>query len=611
MERQTVDFGIDLGTTNSVIARATQRGVKIIKNRHEHDTTPSAVALLSSGQTLVGQDALNKPELNPATQFKRLMGTTNRVKMSDGSEMSPEQLSAEVLKELEAAVQLRYDMPVGHVVITVPAMFQQPQCEATHRAAELAGLNAVTLLQEPIAAATAYLNEEPEEGNYLVYDLGGGTFDVSIVRLLDGEMSVLAHGGDNYLGGVDFDRKIYDWVLNQLRAKYPPFPQLQQSPFREQLLRECGEAKKRASQQEATYIDLSGFELPITQLPVTQTDMERAMDADVTRTLYFVRERLEAAGLEAEDIESILLVGGSTKSPYIRRRLKEEFGIPLSTEQDPMTVVAQGAAIHASALLKPDRATANAKPIAGHKEAVFELFYDPVVQERESTVSGRLVSPAGFTGEARLGRKEGNWDTGWIPLRNGSFVCEVKLGRNDVTDFKLSLRDLSGAEWAVHPPEITIRCGIAVAQPVVPYNYGVALANGNFELFFAEGATLPIASTVSFDAAQTIPAGSDEQFFVYFQEGRSVYASDNLIVGKLAIRGQDLKRTLREGEKIDIRMYMDESRRIKAKVSIPLHNLDLDADFESSLDTVPVNDLQASISEIKNYSRRDWRCGDV
>jgi molecular chaperone DnaK len=181
MERQTVDFGIDLGTTNSAIACAGRRRIEIVKNRLQSELTPSAVSRTARGQLLVGQDALDKYDAAPATRFKRLMGTANRVSLGDGSEMSPEELSAEVLKELRSATRLRYDLDLTHVVITVPAMFQQPQCEATHRAAELAGLAAVTLLQEPIAAATAYLNESAEPGDYLVYDLGGGTFDVSLV----------------------------------------------------------------------------------------------------------------------------------------------------------------------------------------------------------------------------------------------------------------------------------------------------------------------------------------------------------------------------------------------------------------------------------------------
>jgi len=143
VERQTVDFGIDLGTTNSVLARAMPEGIEIVRNTLESELTSSAVAVIGPGQILVGQDALDKPGFGGVTRFKRQMGTTNSFRMADGNQMTPEQLSAEVLKELMAGVQLRYDMRPEFVVVTVPAMFQQPQCEATHRAVELAGLQAV------------------------------------------------------------------------------------------------------------------------------------------------------------------------------------------------------------------------------------------------------------------------------------------------------------------------------------------------------------------------------------------------------------------------------------------------------------------------------------
>jgi hypothetical protein len=263
-----------------------------------------------------------------------------------------------------------------------------------------------------------------------------------------------------------------------------------------------------------------------------------------------------------------------------------------------MTVVALGAAIHASTLLKPDRGAVN-KPL-GVKEAVLKINYNPVVQEREATVSGQIVAPANFTGELCIARSAGDWDTGWMPLRNGSFVCDVRLGKSDVTDFTLSLRDLTGASWTLTPSEISVRFGIAAAQPIVPYNYGVALDNGTFGLIVAEGNTVPAFDTKTFASATTIAAGSADHYFIYFLEGRSLAAEDNLVVGKLAIKGQDLPKTLRQGERIDISIRMAESRSIKAKVSIPLLELDYNVEFMPRLDELPLEDLKQSIMEVKN-----------
>lgn len=595
MERQTVDFGIDLGTTNSAIARATPRRIEIVPSRTDAPITPSAVAYTPEGRTLVGQDALNRVDLQPARWFKRLMGTESRVGAGAGKELLPEELSAEVLKELKAAVQLRYDVEPEYVVITVPAMFLQPQCEATHRAAELAGLKAVTLLQEPIAAATAYLNEDPQEGDYLVYDLGGGTFDVSIVRLRGGEMNVLGHGGDNFLGGADFDRALLEWVVNiQLRPRYGAFPELLEEPARGRLLLVCEDARKRLSTQKEVLIDLADFGLPVDQLALTRDELEAVIGEHVDRTLALTRERIKAVGLTSEDLSGILLVGGPTKTPFVRQQLKT-LGIPLFLDHDPMTVVAEGAAIHASGLLKPNRAASSSSQAP--EEIGLELFYDPVTPDERTTLSGRITSHAGFAGEVRVARASGDWDTGWIPLRNGAFLCDLVLHPNRSTEFRLSVRDDRGTIRTASPAVIAIRHGIASAQPVTPYKYGVALEDGSMGKVVEENQPLPAAATREFRASRTIPAGSDEELIIYFLEGHSRIAEDNSVVGKLVIRGQELRRTLKEGERLEIRIRMDESRLLKARVSIPVHDLDYEVQFTSLIVSPPVEDLVDSYRE--------------
>lgn len=592
MEGQTVDFGIDLGTTNSVIARATPRRIEIVPNRMDNPLTPSAVACTARGRLLVGQDALNRRDSVPARWFKRLMGTATLTRMEDGRELTPEELSAEVLKELKAAVQLRYDYEPEHVVITVPAMFQQAQCEATRKATEMAGLKVATLLQEPIAAATAYLNEDPRPGEYLVYDLGGGTFDVSIIRLRDGEMSVLGHGGDNFLGGADLDRELFEWVLDQLRT-HGTFPELRREPQRDQLLAACEDARKRLSHQNECLIDLGDLDLPVAQLSLNRQLLEDLICKHVDRTLMFTRERLEAANLALSALRGILLVGGPTKTPYVRQRLKE-LGVPLYLDQDPMTVVAHGAAIHASSILKPGRAAANAH---APTQATFELFYDPVSPDELTTVSGRVLTPEDFVGEVRLTRSSQDWDSGWILLRRGSFACEVQLRPGGVTEFEVSLRDATGTRLSVSPASVIIRHGIASAPAITPYNYGIALEDGTMAVIVPEKQPLPAAGLAVIAATRTIAAGSNDEILVYFLEGRSRMAEDNAIVGELAIRGEKLPRTLREGERIEVRIRMDESRLLKARVLIPVLDLDYEVSITSLIEQPPVQDLTESFQD--------------
>lgn len=591
----TVEYGIDLGTTNSAISRMTAKGAEVIPVRRLN-YIPSAVAIDKRGDLKVGSDALN-PHLQCARWFKRLMGTTSTLTLADGEEWTPERLSAEVLKALKAAVKLKTREDIEDVVITVPAMFTQPQCAATNEAARLAGLNAVTLLQEPIAAATAYLSENPVEGYHLVYDLGGGTFDVSLIRLHAGEMNVVEHGGDNYLGGVDFDRAVFDWTLMQIDRKGGETEQFQDGAKRHQLLTACEDARVALSDSESATIYLDEFNLPIAKLELTRERLEDLLEDFVSRTIEIARDRLHAVPAGSEAVRGILLVGGPTQMPYIRRRLEEELGIPLNLDQDPMTVVAKGAAIHAGTILKRDTAMPGS---AKTGEARLELYYDPVSPDRYTTVAGKIAEPEGFRGEIRLASARGDWETGWTTLVNGAFSTEVSLGQQQLSEFNIQLRDLSGRIYPCTPSSFVIRSGVRAAQGVTPYNYGVVLEGGTkVGIVVPKGQSLPSSGFETFRLAKTLVAGSPEAARIYFIEGLSVNASDNTKVGHLDIKGTDIRRTLKENERIEIRVRMDESRRLKATVYIPLLDEDYTIELHSVVDAPNYADLEASLTEAR------------
>ncbi len=215
---QVIEYGIDLGTTNSCISRWLNGDLRIFQNNAQMNVTPSAVLIRKSGQAVVGIRALNaltSDADNVATEFKRWMGQKERKQFpASGKEYSPEELSAEVLKSLTSDVKRQVGAEVRAAVITVPAAFGALQCEATGRAAQLAGLEEAPLLQEPIAAAIGYgANPGDTAQKWLVFDLGGGTLDIAVVSTRDGRLSVLDHRGDNLLGGKDIDRAIVDAVL--------------------------------------------------------------------------------------------------------------------------------------------------------------------------------------------------------------------------------------------------------------------------------------------------------------------------------------------------------------------------------------------------------------
>jgi molecular chaperone DnaK len=597
---KTVEWGIDLGTTNSAIARMTTKGAEVVQVQRQN-YIPSAVAVDKRGDVKVGADALNV-HLGGARWFKRLMGTKNVASMG-GEAWTPERLSSEILKALRAAARRRSNEEIEDVVITVPAMFTQPQCAATNEAARMAGLNAVALLQEPIAAATAYLTDNAAEGNYLVYDLGGGTFDVSLIRLAGGEMNVVEHGGDNYLGGADFDRAIFDWVLNQIDRKGGDTRLFEGGWQRAQLLLACEEARVLVSDSETAPIYLDDFELHVSKIELSRECAEDLISNLVTRTIEISQDRIKAVG---GSVRSVLLVGGPTQMPYVRRRLQTELGVALAFDQDPMTVVAEGAALHAGTLLRhQDKGTVQSQ--AG--SASLELYFEPVCPDETTTVAGKIVRPTGLVGEVRLKSTDGVWESGWRTLINGAFSLEVILGRQQLTEYEVELRDLQGRSISCSPSSLTIRSGVRSAQPVTPYNYGVVRQGGKLGVVVKAGEPLPASGSDDFALAKTVVAGSPDEAIIYFVEGSSSFPDENVRVGSLTIRGTEIRRTLKEGEKVQVRIRMDESRRLTAKVHIPLIDEDYIVDLHSVQDAPDLDDLISSfreareaINEVENHA---------
>jgi len=586
---KTVDWGIDLGTTNSAVARMTNKGPEIIPVRRMN-YIPSAVARDKRGDLKVGTDALNV-HVGGARHFKRLMGTGNTHSLG-GEIWTPEELSSEVLKALRSAAKLKTNEDIEDVVITVPAMFSQPQCAATNEAARLAGLNAVALLQEPIAAATAYLSQNPADGHYLIYDLGGGTFDVSLIKLQRGEMSVIEHGGDNYLGGVDFDRAVLDWVLDQIDRKGGDTQLFSDGWQRTQLFQACEEARVAVSEGDTASIYLDEFDLPIAKIELTRERAQDLVSDLVTRTIDISRDRIRTV---RSGVRAVLLVGGPTQMPYIRGRLSDELGFPLGLEQDPMTVVAEGAAVHAGTILRrssgPVEAAVNA--------AQLQLAYEPVSPDENTSVAGRITEPREFKGEIRLTTTDGGWESGWRTLANGAFTMDLNLGRRPLTEFKIALRDLQGREIPTEPASFTIRSGVRAAQPVAPYNYGVVRQGSKLGTLIRAGDPLPASGHDSFHLAKTLVAGSPDEAAIYFVEGNSSFPDENVRVGSFLLRGTELRRTLREGERIEVRMKMDESRRLRADIYIPVLDEDHKVELLSFLIAPDVDDLAASVAEVK------------
>lgn len=343
-------IGIDLGTTNSCVAVLQGGEPVIIPNPEGGRTTPSVVAF-KDGERLVGDVAKRQAITNPNTvqSIKRYMGTTHKVNI-DGKEYTPQEISAIILQYLKSYAEDYLGEPVTKAVITVPAYFNDAQRQATKDAGRIAGLEVERIINEPTAAALAYgLDKIEEEQKILVFDLGGGTFDVSILELGDGVFEVIATAGDNQLGGDDFDEEIIKYLVSEFKKEHGI--DLSQDKMAYQRLKDAAEkAKKELSSATTTQISLpfisAGPSGPLhLDMTLTRAKFDELTSHLVEKTMGPVRQALKDANLTPDDIDKVILVGGSTRIPAVQEAVKRELGKEPHKGVNPDEVVAMGAAI--------------------------------------------------------------------------------------------------------------------------------------------------------------------------------------------------------------------------------------------------------------------------
>ncbi|MDO9713559.1 Hsp70 family protein [Paracraurococcus lichenis] len=352
--------GIDLGTTNSEIAVYRDGRPAVLGDEQGRLILPSVVGLSESGELLVGEAARNQFLLYPERtirSIKRRMGSEERVRLGE-REYTPQEVSAIILSRLKEIAEQRLDRPVRRAVITVPAYFSDAQRQATRDAGEIAGLEVARIINEPTAAALAYEAGQHQGKRILVYDLGGGTFDVSVVRIEEGVVEVISSHGNNHLGGDDFDHKLVEHVLEHLKLKHD-VDVSDQPRAMARIQRSAEEAKKRLSDHAFTRIteeyiaERSGTPVHL-DLELSRSDYEDMITPFIEETLGAVHIALEAAGLASSQVDEILLVGGATRTPLVRRRLAEVFAMDPRGEVDPDLCVAMGAAIQGAAMTGTD-----------------------------------------------------------------------------------------------------------------------------------------------------------------------------------------------------------------------------------------------------------------
>lgn len=349
-------IGIDLGTTNSCVAVMEGGEAVVIPNPEGARTTPSVVGFKKDGERIVGETAKRQAITNPdrtIISIKRHMGTNHKESI-DGKEFSPQEISAMILQKLKSDAEAYLGQPVTQAVITVPAYFNDSQRQATKDAGKIAGLEVLRIVNEPTAAALAYGMEKSEDQTILVYDLGGGTFDVSILELGDGFFEVKATSGDNKLGGDDFDQVIIDHLVNEFKKDQGI--DLSKDKAAVQRLKDAAEkAKKELSGVLTTTISLPFITVvdgvpQHLELNLTRAKFEELSEGLVERTLGPTRQAMKDAGMSASDIDKIVLVGGSTRIPAVQEAIKKLTGKEPHKGVNPDEVVALGAAVQAGVL---------------------------------------------------------------------------------------------------------------------------------------------------------------------------------------------------------------------------------------------------------------------
>ena len=582
----TIDYGIDLGTSTSSIAKLEGSITSVVPNLKDSSMnyTPSAVWIQNKkGKEIINVGLIAKERVvgkpNDAySEFKLTMGEKKPYHFKQANkDMLPEELSAEVLKSLKSDVSRFKGENISSIVITVPADFNQNKIQATKRAADLAGFKECHLLKEPSAAALAYAynSTEDDDGFWMIYDLGGGTFDVAIVKKIDDEFDVIANVGDESLGGKLIDWDIVDKIFVPAVIEefgVADFSRKNINKYIKQfakLKRYAEEAKVNLSNEEEYNVLIDDFiededgDLVEFDYDITRTQLEEIMAPYIKTTINSCKEALNKVDLTPTDIKKLILVGGSTLSPVIRESLEKEFHMPLDFSIDPITVVARGAAIAAGNIQKSYN-DENIQTQSG--EYFIKLEYETMGSDEEFFVVYDVKPPEGETLDGcyiEFRNIKSGYSSGKIPLDKGSGEVDLLAEFEDEENyFAIELTNSNGEilKIASNSPD-TVKYKIAVDSlvPTLLQDIGLGLADNSLYPLAQEGTSLPYTITRSFSTTGTIKKGSQDSVWLPLYEGNKDKANKNKLIGEFLITENDIPRDLPKGSEIEITTEIDES----------------------------------------------------
>jgi molecular chaperone DnaK len=572
-----VYLGIDLGTTNSAAAVFDGEQVTLVRNAQGATLTPSVVRIDARGHVSVGARArrfLESDPENTRTEWKRLMGTKGAVAFPAARvERRPEELAAEILRSLRRDVEEQLGVLPERAAISVPALFELPQSAATSEAARLAGFAQIELIQEPVASAIAAGWSADDEGRWLVYDLGGGTFDASLLETREGFLRVVGHDGDNFLGGRDFDWAIVDWALEELgrgagvtlSRRDPAL-----APALGRLKLAAEEAKIDLTRAAETTLALPGWSAAgrtlDVELPMARATLDALAAPLIERTLAVARRLLDTH--PGPPLARVVLVGGPTVMPTLRARVEAGLGARLVDGIDPMTVVARGAALYATTARLDARPAVAA---AGVERRRLWLQYPAVSSMLTPHVVGKVVGEGpGAPTHVRLVRGDGQWQSPEVAVgADGGFVVAVELVARKPSFFRIEA-SAGGKPVPVEPASLSIVQGLTVTDPPLSRSIGVATADDQVQVYFERGRPLPARRTFTHHTVETIARGEGEHVLkVPIVQGELAQAHLCRLVGSLEISGAAIAGSLPVGSPVEVTIEVDRGGRLSARALVP------------------------------------------
>ena len=632
MARNKIDYGIDLGTTNSAICRMEKGVPVVIKTDVLKDTMPSCISVNKKGSIKAGDCAYNAMKLdkhratktwrigasNTYVEFKRTMATnTNYVCTNKNCNFTSEDLSAEVLKALRSFVT---DEKFDSVVITVPAKFTVNQKTATIEAAKLAGFKHCELLQEPIAASMAYgLTSEEKNGIWMVFDFGGGTFDAALLKVEDGIMQVFDTEGDNYLGGKNLDYALVDNIIVPYLKQNYSIDDLWMDAEKKEVLRDAMKTYAEDAKNQLSFKDHEDIISNLGDLGEDEDGEEIELDLTLTQAQVFdvfrpyfqkavdiCKNLIQRNNLNGSQITKLILVGGPTHCPLIRQMLKEQVTPNVDTSIDPMTAVATGAALYASTLdaevSDNDIEIGTIKLDINYESTTVESKeYVPVCLAEGSTLNKVFVE---------FVRGDKAWSSGKVEINSKGEVFELNLLDGKANSFNILCYDDKGNILPCFPNEITIIQGSVVGAAPLPYNICIGIWSEEKKRSVIEivkglekNKPLPATGVVERDLKTsnqlrpgvasdvlTIPVYQTDDF----DEAAGKPTSHYEYVADVVITGDEVDTYIPEGSLVNITLKADSSEQMKIEV----HFLATDITIEKIFDTGKKHSLEDSINQI-------------